>query len=93
MAEDRIHCVLVGTDRGWEAVSDRDLLRAAEIDMDKVSAGEVVGELHTITVDEPLERARRMMVDENVAHLLVLDSRLGRPLGVLSTLDIAAILA
>jgi CBS domain-containing protein len=94
MAQDRIHCVLVGGDRGWGLVSDRDLLRAAQGDLDEVRAGEVAAvEVPTVGVDEPLDRARERMIEEDVAHVLVVDSQTGRPVGVLSTLDIAAMLA
>ena len=82
MAEDRIHCVLVGGDQGWGVVSDRDLLRAAEGGIDGVSAGEVAAsDLPTVAVDDPLDRARELMVEHEVSHALVVDRRSGRPVG------------
>jgi len=94
MVRDRIHCVIVGTEEGWGVVSDHDLLRAAEDGIDAVSAGEVAsGSLPTIGVDEPLDRARELMVEHDDSHALVVDPRSGRPVGVLSTLDLAGVLA
>jgi CBS domain-containing protein len=59
-----------------------------------VSAGEVAtGDLPTIGVDEPLDSARELMVEHEVRHALVVDPRSGRPVGVLSTLDLAGVLA
>jgi CBS domain-containing protein len=94
MARDRIHCVVVGTEEGWGVVTDHDLLRAAESGIDGVSAGEVMaGDLPTVAVDQPLDRARKLLVEHEVSHALVVDARSGRPLGVLSTLDVAGVLA
>jgi CBS domain-containing protein len=94
MVQDRIHCVLVGAAQGWGVVSDRDLLRAAEGGIDEVTAGEVAAsDLPTVAVDAPLDRARELMVEHDVSHVLVVDRRSGRPVGVLSTLDLAGILA
>jgi CBS domain-containing protein len=94
MAEDSIHCVVVGTNEGWGVVTDQDLLRAAERGIDALSAGDVMaGDLPTVAVDEPLDRARRLLVEHEVSHALVVEARAGRPVGVLSTLDVASVLA
>lgn len=47
----------------------------------------------TISSDAPLRQAAERMREHNVAHLLVRDAHNGHPIGVLSTLDIAGILA
>jgi CBS domain-containing protein len=94
MVQDRIHCVVVGAGQGWGVVSDRDLLRAAEGGIDGVSAGEVAAsDLPTVTVDDPLDRARELLVEHEVGHALVVDPGSGRPVGVLSTLDLVGVLA
>ena len=94
MVEDRIHCVLVGAEQGWGVVSDRDLLRAAEGGIDGVSAGDVAAsDLPTVAVDDPLDRAGKLMVEREVSHALVVDPRSGRPVGILSTLDLVGVLA
>ena len=45
-----------------------------------------------VRVDEPLNDAARRMADHDATHAVVVDDRSGRPVGVLSTLDIAGIL-
>jgi CBS domain-containing protein len=53
----------------------------------------MAGDLPTVAVDEPLDRARRLLVEHGVSHALVVEARAGRPVGVLSTLDVASVLA
>lgn len=43
--------------------------------------------------DEPLLSAAERMRDQGLAHVLVRDARTGRPTGMLSTLDVAGLLA
>jgi len=55
---------------------------------------EVAGrDLNTISSGEPLAAAAEMMRDRGIAHLVVRDAQSGRPTGMLSTLDVAGILA
>jgi len=49
--------------------------------------------LVVIHSDEPLKRAAALMADQGVSHLAVLDPLSDRPVGVVSTLDIAGALA
>ncbi len=46
-----------------------------------------------VASNEPLSKAAALMRDEGTAHLLVQDQNTGRPVGVLSTLDVAGMLA
>ncbi|HEY7951730.1 MAG TPA: CBS domain-containing protein [Solirubrobacteraceae bacterium] len=50
-------------------------------------------DISTISSSEPLLAAAELMRDRGVAHLLVRDAQSGRPTGMLSTLDVAGILA
>ncbi len=59
----------------------RTLSQAADHDYETVSTG------------EPLGVAAAVMRDEGISHLVVRDEHSGRPVGVLSTLDIAGVLA
>jgi CBS domain-containing protein len=94
MARERIHCVVVSEDGSWRVVSDLDLLRAAEMDLDVTTAGEIAAsDLPTAAPDERLDRAGQLMAEREVAHLLVVERASGRPAGVLSTLDVAGVLA
>ena len=47
----------------------------------------------TIASSEALNRAAELMVERDVSHLIVIESRTERPIGVLSTLDVARALA
>ena len=56
--------------------------------------GEVADrDLSMISSSEPLRVAAEMMRDRGIAHLLVRDAGSGIPTGMLSTLDVAGILA
>jgi CBS domain-containing protein len=43
--------------------------------------------------DTPLETVARMMASHEAAHLIVVDPVLGQPIGVISTLDLAGVVA
>ena len=100
MAEHRVHCVVVhgGEMPGvsaWSVVSDRDLMAAAAADRtDEPTAGAVAGtSVPCIGSREPLTRAAQLMAEHDVSHLLVVGDADGRPEGVLSSLDVAMVLA
>lgn len=50
-------------------------------------------DLSMISSSEPLTAAAELMRDRGIAHLVVRDAQSGRPTGMLSTLDVAGILA
>ena len=99
----RVHAILV-TDAAtrklaggghWGIVSDVDLLRAAEtgsIDEDR-ARGLAAQPVVTVPSSEALSHAAQLMVERDVSHLIVIESRSARPMGVLSTLDVARALA
>jgi CBS domain-containing protein len=99
MAAERVHCVVVEP-RGaqneratWGIISDLDLVGAARSDLDAATAGGVAAsEFLMVTPNEKLERAAQMMVEYEATHLVVVDAS-SRPIGVLSTLDVANVLA
>jgi CBS domain-containing protein len=101
MAEQHIHSVVVtdllrsGAENGrWGVVSDIDLLRAADQDIDERTARDFAAtELPTVTPDESLARAAQQMAEHEVTHLMVVSPTTGAPLGILSSLDIAGIIA
>lgn len=97
MVRELVHCVVVETGSGeagppWGIVSDLDLVAAASVrDLNDQSAGGSAGTpVVTVSPKETLERAAQLMTEHNTAHLIVVDRNEQRPLGVLSTLDIAA---
>ena len=98
MATYRVHCVLVeksdaAGDRPWGVISDVDLMRAAR-DGEQRSAAEIARtQLVTIAADEPVTRALELMSEHDVSHLVVVQGHSGQPVGVLSTLDVAGVIA
>jgi CBS domain-containing protein len=99
MAENTAHCVVVdGLARGphhsghlvWGTVSDVELMRAVASGRLDGAAGEAAtGELVTISPDESMERAAQIMGEQDCSHLIVVAPDSGKPLGVISSLDIA----
>lgn len=99
MARERIHCIVVESGSGdggepWGIVSDLDLVAAATVrDLEEQTAGgSAATPVVLVTPLETLERAAQLMTEHGTAHLVVDDPETGRPVGVLSTLDIAAAL-
>ena len=99
MSENRVHCVVVIDDPSdkhslWGIVSDLDLVAAATVRSldDQTAGGTAVKPAVTVAPDETLEDAARRMTWYGVSHLVVVDRVKQRPLGVLSTLDLAVML-
>jgi CBS domain-containing protein len=97
MATYRIHSVVITTvegDQPWGIVTDTDLTAASGKDLDQLTAGDIWHtRLITIEPDEPLSHAVRLMTERGVTHLVVVQPQSGRPVGVVSTLDVVGVLA
>lgn len=99
MAERTIHAVVVSdvaNARGlrgrlaWGIVSDIELMRALRPGMEQTSAGEIAAtEVVSVLPGDTLEHAALLMADHDTAHLVVVSPDTGRPVGMLSTLDVA----
>ena len=103
MAGYRVHAIVVHAHDddelpaagGWGVVTDADLVRAGlEDDLDGLTAKQVAATpaLMVSSVD-PLKRAMQVMTEHEVTHVIVVERHSGRPIGVLSTLDVARALA
>jgi CBS domain-containing protein len=97
MATHGIHCVVgvgdsaAGDTSLWGVVSDQDVLAAAASgDLDQEAGTAILTELVKITPDSTLQDAARLMTERELGHLVVAERGTDKPLGVLSTLDIAA---
>jgi CBS domain-containing protein len=78
----------------WAVVSDLDLVAAGRLDVDRRTAGDsAVTPLVTVPTDAPVYVAAELMAEHGVAHLAVVDPHTERPVGVISTLDIARAIA
>ena len=101
MSTHHIHAVVVEGVQGdpvrgehlvWGIVSDLDLVRAARAGMEGLTAADLAAdEPVTVEASLPLTDAARLMDERGVAHLVVAEG--DRPVGVVSTLDIAGVLA
>ncbi len=103
MATYRVHAIAViahqrdhGSDQGlWGVISDVDLISASRTkDIDSETAGALARRpALTITTVESLDRAAELVAEEATTHLVVVERRSDRPIGIVSTLDIARGLA
>jgi CBS domain-containing protein len=97
MANHRVHAVLITDREGGRplgVVSDVEVVGAVARGEDRRTARELAGgEPHTISSDAAVREAARMMSEQGVSHLVVVDSASGYPVGVVSTLDVASIYA
>jgi CBS domain-containing protein len=76
--------------RLWAVVSDLDLVAATQLDLDTLTAGETaVTPLVSVAADSSIAEAGSLMAQYGIAHLAVTDPGSRRPIGVISTLDIA----
>jgi len=98
MAGERVHCVVVTDELEdanalWGLVSDLDLVAAASVrDLDEQAAGATAATpALTITPHETLQRVAQLMTEHGTSHLVVVDAA-RRPVGIVSTLDVAAAL-
>jgi CBS domain-containing protein len=96
MADDHVHAIVVvrpGTPVAWSVVSDRDILRCADRLEDLTAGDAPSSEPLTVVADQSLRDAAHAMAGRDTTHAVVLNAPGGRPVGMLSTLDIAGILA
>ena len=99
MAEQSIHSVVIagivrrdhaGDRLAWGIVSDLDVVRALRPGAEEATAAEIAGtEIVTVSPLESLEQAVQLMDEHETAHLVVVSPDTGRPVGMLSTLDVA----
>lgn len=100
MATHHVHCVaVVGVSHEeppcgvWSVISDLDLVRAGIRDGEAPSA-RAIAQQPLVTVDPalPLREAGELMLANGVSHLVVIQPGTQRPIGILSTADIAGVL-
>lgn len=102
MAIYRIHSVVVFREESddvedaelWGVVSDLDLVNAAnagELE-DRTAGGTAATPVVLVGYDDTLAHAAQLMSEHEVTHLVVVDSESTRPIGILSTLDMARVI-
>jgi len=78
----------------WGVVSDLDLVAAGRLNVDERTAGSsAVTPLVSVSTNAPLSDAADLMAEQGISHLAVIDPTSKRPVGVISTLDIARSIA
>jgi len=103
MTGHRIHAVVVfneesddvAGDELWGVVSDLDLVKAASAGVidDRTAGGTAVTPIVMVEEHEPLACAAQLMSEHEITHLVVVDPKTERPVGIVSTLDVARALA
>ena len=101
MALHHVHCVaVVGISHErpecfvWGIISDLDLVAAGIRDEEEPTARDLAGQpVITVSPSTSLREASEEMLRNGVSHLVVTDAKAGRPIGILSTLDVAGVLA
>jgi CBS domain-containing protein len=103
MAHQRVHCVVVdGLARGanhgehlvWAILTDLDLMRAMAVDQLELTAGELAAsEVVTVDPDDTVEHVAQLMAEHDIAHIVVVAPGAGKPVGVISSLDVARAIA
>jgi CBS domain-containing protein len=101
MAGHHVHCIAVmgiahnhGEQLVWGIISDLDLIRAGTANGAEQTASEMaIDPIFTVEPSTPLREAADLMLTHSSTHVLVVDPAKQRPIGMLSTLDIAGLLA
>lgn len=102
MAGHHVHCIAVigigsgahGESLVWGIISDVDLVRSGIRTSTEEIAGAIALEpIITVEPTTSLREAGELMLTHDASHVIVVDGSTQRPKGILSTLDIAGILA
>ena len=102
MSTHHVHCIVVRSTRelpgnespSWGIISDLDVLRA-HMGPEAPDAAPDLARSPVITVQttDPLRDAADLMLSNGARHVVAMDPRTGGAVGILSTLDIAGVLA
>ncbi len=96
MATHRVHAVAITREnagRPFGFVSDLEVVRAAAGSVEPLAVDVAVTEPIVLSAHEPVHRAAQLMSEHGVTHVIVVDAAGGYPIGVLSSLDVAAVYA
>ncbi len=100
MATHHVHCLaVVGVSHEqpecgvWGIISDLDLLRAAIGDREATARSLATEPVLSVDARTWLTDAARLMLKHGTSHLVVVEPDSERPIGILSTLDVAGLLA
>jgi len=102
MASEHVHAIVLLREtvdaegavgrRPWGILTDRDVLRCAAVIDDRTAEDIASAGVLLVHPDDRLDDVAERMLDQRTSHAVVVEPRTDRPVGVLSTLDIAGIL-
>jgi CBS domain-containing protein len=101
MADERIHCVVVagivdtaaGEELSWGVLTDRDVMEAAFGGGGATTAGELARDVAIVDRTDSVRQAAELMHSLGTSHLVVADLRTTNAVGVISSLDVAGLVA
>ena len=101
MSTHHVHCIVVRGAEGeadessvWGIISDFDLLRAGmRPDAPDTAAALARQQVIRVETTAALRDAAEQMMTNGTGHVVAVDPQTGHPIGILSTLDIAGVLA
>jgi CBS domain-containing protein len=94
MATNHVHSLaVVAPDQDWLIVTDLDLVKAGIQRGEQTARTIARRPMLTVEPAQPLLEAAQLMLSHNTSHALVVEPRTNRPVGVISTLDLAGVLA
>jgi CBS domain-containing protein len=102
MSTHHVHCIVVkGTPEDesdespvWGIISDLDMLRAGiRPDAPDTAAAVARQPVIRLQTTAPLREAAELMLTKGTSHIVAVNPVTGHPIGILSTLDIAGVLA
>jgi CBS domain-containing protein len=102
MASEHVHAIVVLRERvdpdgsigrrPWGILTDRDVLHCANDIEDRTADDVASSGVLLVRPDDRLEDVAESMLARHTSHAVVVEPRTDRPVGVISTLDIAGIL-
>lgn len=100
MSSHHVHCIMIraATDSPtdepslWGIVSDFDVLRAGMRPDGSDTAADLGQPVIRVETTSPLRDAAKLMLAKGASHVVAVNPKTDRPVGILSTLDIAGVL-
>ena len=99
LAHNHIHAVVVtrpeaesdADEAAWGVVTDHAVLKGRRAPDDHTAGGYATTDVVIVAADDPLDWVAEQMLEHNTTHAVVVERDTQRPVGMISTLDIAGI--
>ena len=100
LAHSHVHAVVVtrpdaesdADEAAWGVVTDHDVLKGRHAPDDHTAGGYANTDVVIVAADDPLDWVADRMVEHNTTHAVVVARDTQRPVGMISTLDIAGVI-